>query len=41
MVVVNRCWLCQADGESVDHLLFHCGAVSDLWNAFFTRFGLY
>jgi hypothetical protein len=25
MVVVNRCWLCEADGESVDHLLLHCG----------------
>jgi hypothetical protein len=40
MVVVNRCWLCKSDGESVDHLLFHCGIVRILWNAFFTRFGL-
>jgi hypothetical protein len=24
MVVVNRCWLCESDGESVDHLLLHC-----------------
>jgi hypothetical protein len=40
MVVVNRCWLCEADGESVDHLFLHCGAVRALWNAFFDRFGL-
>jgi hypothetical protein len=25
MVVVNRCWLCESDGESVDHLLLHYG----------------
>jgi hypothetical protein len=40
MVMVNRCWLCEADGESVDHLLLHCGTARALWNAFFTRFGL-
>jgi hypothetical protein len=39
MVVVNRCWLCESDGESVD-LLLHCGAARALWDAFFTRFGL-
>jgi hypothetical protein len=40
LVVVNRCWLCETDGESVDHLLIHCAAARDLWNAFFARFGL-
>jgi hypothetical protein len=40
MIVVNRCWLCESDGESVDHLLLHCGAASALWNAFFAWFGL-
>ena len=39
MVLVNRCWLCESDGESVDHLLLHCGAASALWNAFFAWFG--
>ena len=40
MVVVNRCWLCESEGESVDHLLLHCVAASGLWNAFFDQFGL-
>ena len=40
LVVVNRCWLCEMEGESVDHLLLHCVAARDLWNAFFARFGL-
>jgi hypothetical protein len=40
-VVVNRCWLCEMEGESVDHLLLHCATASALWNAFFfVRFGL-
>jgi hypothetical protein len=40
MVMVNRCWLCESDGESVDHILLHCGAARALWNDFFIRFGL-
>ena len=40
MVVMNRCWLCETKGESVDHLLLHCAAASGLWNAFFASFGL-
>jgi hypothetical protein len=39
-MVVNRCWLCESDRESVDHFLLHCGATRALWDAFFTRFGL-
>jgi hypothetical protein len=35
IVVVNRCWLCEIEGELVDHLLLHCVAASALWNAFF------
>jgi hypothetical protein len=39
-IVINRCWLCESDGESVDHLLLHCGVANALWSAFFSRFGL-
>jgi hypothetical protein len=40
IVVVNRCWLCESDGELVDHILLHYGAARALWNDFFIRFGL-
>jgi hypothetical protein len=40
LVVVNRCWLCEMERESVDHLLLHCVVVRGLWNTFFARFGL-
>jgi hypothetical protein len=40
MIVVNRCWLCESDGESVDLLLLHCGVANALWNAILNRLGL-
>ena len=40
MIVVNRCWLCEADGESVDRILLHCGVANALRNIIFNRFGL-
>jgi hypothetical protein len=40
MISVNRCWLCESNGESVDHLLLHCGVANTLWNVIFNRFGL-
>lgn len=27
----NRCELCQKEGESVDHLFFHCSFTWDIW----------
>jgi hypothetical protein len=39
MIVVNRCWLCESDEESVDHLLLHCGVANALWNAFLVDLG--
>jgi hypothetical protein len=40
MIMVNKCWLCESDEESVDHLLLHCGVASALLNVIFSRFGL-
>jgi hypothetical protein len=30
--VVNRYWLCELDGELMDHLLLHCGVANALYN---------
>ena len=40
IVVINRCCMCESEGESIDHLFLHCGVARILWNALFTRFGL-
>jgi len=40
IIIVDRCCLCKRDGESVDHLLFHCDVAIALWNNIFTRFGI-
>ena len=40
IVVINRCCMCESEGESIDHLFLHCGVACILWNAIFTRFGL-
>jgi hypothetical protein len=40
IVVINRCCMCESDGESIDHLFLHCGVARTLWNAIFSRFGL-
>ncbi|KAL7161431.1 hypothetical protein ACSBR2_041986 [Camellia fascicularis] len=39
-VLVNRCCMCCADVESVDHLFMHCPVASRLWGfIFFTLWG--
>ncbi|WMV29386.1 hypothetical protein MTR67_022771, partial [Solanum verrucosum] len=38
--LVNRCYFCHKHTESVNHLLLHCPAASDLWNMFCCFFGL-
>jgi hypothetical protein len=40
MIVVNRCWLCESDEETVDHLLLHCEVANGLWNVILSKFGL-
>jgi hypothetical protein len=38
-IVVNRCYMCEKNGESVDHL-FHCEVAHAIWNVLFSQFGL-
>jgi hypothetical protein len=40
IIIVDRCYLCKRDGESVDHILLHCDVASALWNNIFSRFGI-
>jgi len=37
--VVDWCYMCKRDGESVDHLL-HCEVACALWSVFFSCIGL-
>ena len=39
-VLVNRCCMCCAEVETIDHLLLHCLVVSQLWALIFAIFGL-
>ncbi|XP_059630150.1 uncharacterized protein LOC132273143 [Cornus florida] len=38
-VVVNRCYMCRRDEESVDHLLLHCPLAKDCWDLMLGLFG--
>jgi hypothetical protein len=40
IIIVDRCYLCKRDGETVGHLLLYCDVASTLWNHVFSRFGL-
>ena len=40
LIVINRCYLCKSDRETIDHLLLHCEIAHTLWYAIFSRFGL-
>jgi hypothetical protein len=37
-VLVNRCCLCKANGESVDHLLLHCPLAKAMWDSVLSIF---
>jgi len=40
IIIVDRCYLCKKDGESVDHILLYCDVASTLWNHVFPRFDM-
>jgi hypothetical protein len=40
VILVDRCFMCKRNVESVDHLLFHYDVTYAWWSALFTRFGL-
>ena len=35
----NRCFLCEEDEETIDHLLIHCKRAKTLWNLFLSVVG--
>ena len=34
MIFTNRCFLCENDKDTIDHLMIHCKKVKMLWNLF-------
>ena len=36
---VDWCIMCRSNGETVDHLLLHCGKANRLWSLAFRSFG--
>ena len=38
--ILDWCCLCKCNGESVDHLLLHCGEVFRLWSFALRSFGV-
>ena len=40
LIVINRCYLCKSNGETIDHHLLHCEIACSLWYAIFSQVGL-
>ena len=38
-IVMDRCYMCKKNGESVDHFLLHCEVAKVLWDEIFRRVG--
>jgi hypothetical protein len=39
-VVVEWCCICKKNGESIDHLRFHCDVALVVWSSFYSLFGV-
>ena len=37
--LANRCFLCEENGEDIDHLLLHCKKAKMLWDLLLTIVG--
>jgi len=40
VVVIEWCFMCKKNGESIDHLLLHCEIACDLWSYILILFGV-
>ena len=40
MTFVNRCFMCEEDEETIDHLLIHCKSEKMLWDLFLSIVGI-
>ena len=38
--LANRCFICCAEEESIDHILIHCTKTRVLWELLFALFGV-
>ena len=39
--IIDWCYMCKCNGESVDHLFLHCYIASDLWSIVLGLFGVH
>ena len=39
VLVLDYCWMCKRNGESISHLLLHCSYATELWNFFLNILG--
>lgn len=37
IIIMDWCFMCNRNGELVDHLFLHCEAANTLWDEIFTR----
>ncbi len=41
LVLLDWCYMCKANGESIDHLFLHCSIARDLWSMVLSVFGVW
>ena len=41
IILVSWCYMCKADGESVDHLFLHFPYAKELWDMILALFGIH